>query len=231
MHPDDERLGQLLRAIRRRTGQTQAILAKAAGVPRVDVLRIEAGDTGLVALGRVRRIFEAAGGRLKLNAWFNGATADRLLDEKHARLIERAAGVLVRREWLPLSEVTFSEFGERGSIDILGCHERLGAIAVCEVKSALGSLEETNRMLDVKERLAPKIAFDRLGWRPRVVGRILIVPDEMTVRRTVERHSLTMASVYPARSREVRAWLRNPVAPMRGIWFLSDICNSDMSRG
>jgi len=229
MNSDDERLGQLLRAIRRRSGQTQAALAIAANVPRRDVIRVEAGDAGQVAVERVRLIFDASGGRLKLSAWVNGASADRLLDEGHARLLERAAQVLVRREWQPHSEVTFSEFGERGSIDLLGSYKPLRAIAVCEIKSALGSLEESNRMLDVKERLAPKITFDRLGWRPRVVGRILIVPNEMTVRRIVARHAMTMASVYPARSREVRAWLRNPVTPLRGIWFLSEVSNRDSS--
>ena len=95
-----------------------------------------------------------------------------------------------------------------------------------EIKSTFGSLEETNRALDVKERLAPKIALARFGWKPVVVGRILVVPSERTVRRVVARHAATMDALYPARSREVRAWLRMPDVPIRGIWFVSDQRNA-----
>ena len=82
-------------------------------------------------------------------------------------------------------EVSFSEFGERGSIDVFGSRRDHAAVAVCEVKSVIGSLEETNRVLDAKERLAPAIAFKRLGWRPAVVGRLLILPGDSTNRRIV----------------------------------------------
>ncbi len=75
------------------------------------------------------------------------------------------------------------------------------AIAVCEVKSVLGSLEETNRRLDVKVRLAPKIAAGQFGWRPLAIGRVLILPEDRTVRRLIALHSSTMTTLYPSRSR------------------------------
>jgi hypothetical protein len=31
-----------------------------------------------------------------------------------------------------------------------------------------------------------------------------------------------LASIYPARTREVRAWLRTPDGSIPGIWFVSD---------
>jgi len=192
---------------------------------------IEAGRAGDVALDRVRRVFAAAGGRVRVTAWWNGAAADRLLDAHHAALVEAALSVFRKRGWRTQVEVTFSEFGERGSIDILGLHPGAGALAVCEVKSALGSLEETNRTLDAKVRLAPRLAIDRFGWRPRVVGRLLILPEDGTLRRVVARHSLTMASAYPARGREVRAWLRQPDGPLRGLWFLSEVRDTDPREG
>lgn len=130
------------------------------------------------------------------------------------------------RGWQAQAEVSFSEYGERGSIDIFAARPASRAIAVCELKSAIGSLEETNRMLDVKERLAPKIALARFGWRPAYTGRLLILPDEKTVRRLIARHAATMDGLYPARSREVRAWLRQPDRALRGIWFLSDLRNA-----
>lgn len=90
MHSDDDRLGQLLRAIRRRQELTQKQLAAAAHVPVRDVIHIEDGGIGDVRVERVRRVFTAAGANARLTAWWNGAAADRLLDERHARLVERA---------------------------------------------------------------------------------------------------------------------------------------------
>lgn len=220
---DDERLGELLRAIRRRTGQTQRDLAELAGVPRRDVIAIERGEAGSVRLDRIRRVFAAANGRARLVSWWQGAAADRLVDERHAGLVERACRVLRLRAWEPAVEVTFSEYGERGSIDVLGARRSHLGVAVCEVKTAIGSLEELNRSLDAKVRLAPKLANDRFGFRPRAVGRILIVPDGSTVRRLFERHEASLRAVYPARSRAVRAWLRNPAGPISGVWFLSEV--------
>ena len=228
---NDERLGFLLRTIRRRSGLRQADISNMAAVPRRDVVLVEAGRAGDVALDRVRRMFGAADARLSVAAWWRGAAADRLLDEQHAALVERAVQVMRRRGWEAQVEVSFSEYGERGSVDILGGHATTAAVAVCEVKGSFGSLEEMHRMLDVKERLAPKLALGRFGWKPRVLGRLLIVPDQSTIRRHIDAHASTMAAVYPARGREVREWLRKPDKPLRGIWFLSGVRNRSTDSG
>jgi hypothetical protein len=193
-------------------------------------MRVEAGAVGMIQLDRVRRIFEAAGGRARLSVSWNGAAADRLLDERHAALVERTIAGLERYRWRGDPEVSFSEFGERGSIDVLGSHRRRHAIAVCEVKSELGSLEETNRALDAKVRLAQKIAIERLGWRPETVGRILIVADSSTNRRILRRHSRTMTNLYPGTTNEVKRWLRAPDEAFSGIWFLSEVPNRDRAQ-
>lgn len=228
---DDARLGRLLKLIRRRQSLTQIELGQLAGIPRRDVVSIEAGRVADVRVGRVREAFEAVGGRTRLVATWNGAAADRLLDAAHAGLVERAMTVLRQRGWAATPEVSFSEYGERGSIDIFGSLASERAIAVCEIKSDIGSLEETNRVLDMKTRLAPVIAQRVVGWRPQVVGRILILPDQPTIRRVISRHAATMDAIYLARSREVRAWLRAPSSPIRGIWFLSIGRDTDTESG
>lgn len=149
---------------------------------------VEGGEAGRVPLDRVRRIFDAVGARARMTAWWNGAAADRLLDAGHASLVEHALSILNRRGWNTAVEVSFSEFGERGSIDILAAHEPERTVAVCEIKTALGSIEETNRVLDIKVQLAPRLAATRFGWRPRVTARLLILPNDRTVRRIVDRH-------------------------------------------
>ncbi|HEY7023459.1 MAG TPA: hypothetical protein VH371_00715 [Candidatus Limnocylindrales bacterium] len=222
MHPDDERLAQTVRLIRHRLGLTQVQLASAAAVPLNDIKAIEGSRAGGVALERLRRVMEAQGGRARLVTWWNGAAADRLLDERHAALVESCVSVFRARGWRADVEVSFSEFGERGSIDVLATNEAFRAVAVCEVKSVFGSLEETNRTLDAKERLAPTIVWRRLGWRPSIVGRLLILPRTTAARNVIAAHSATMASIYPARGREVRTWLREPSGSVRAIWLVSD---------
>jgi transcriptional regulator with XRE-family HTH domain len=221
--PDDERIARLLIAIRHRSGLSQEDLARLADVPRRAIVDLEAGRGGRVALDRIRRMFDAVGGRAKLAVWWNGAAADQLLDAQHAAIVERAVGLFERRRFETHVEVSFSEFGERGSIDLLTGHPPSRAIAVCEIKSELGSLEATNRTLDAKVRLAPKLALARFGWEPRIISRLLILPERDSLRRLIARHERTMTSLYPARSREVRSWLRHPDAPIRGIWFVSNV--------
>jgi transcriptional regulator with XRE-family HTH domain len=229
MSSEDERLGRLLRLLRRRRGWRQIDLAQVAHVSRRDVLLIEAGRCGQIPLDRVRRAFAAVDARAKTTVWWNGAAADRLLDERHAGLVERALASFRRAGWETAVEVSFSDYGDRGSIDIFAARPRDRAVAITEVKSDIGSIEEMNRMLDTKVRLAPKVAFARLGWRPAVVGRLLVLPSTPTMRRIVQRHSLTMVSAYPARGREIRTWLRSPAAPISGLWFVSEVRHTDFA--
>lgn len=220
-HPDDERLGQLLRAARRRSDFTQEQLSILTGIPVKQLRRIEAGNAGGVEFDRIRSAFRGVGGRVRVTAWWNGAAADRLVDESHAAIVESAAKVFRARGWLTRPEVSFSEYGERGSVDLFAANELNRAVATCEIKSEFGSLEEMNRSFDVKVRLTPKICQRLYGWKPSVVGRILVVPNVTTIRRVIARHSATMDALYPARSREVRAWLRSPTTNVGAIWFVS----------
>jgi transcriptional regulator with XRE-family HTH domain len=222
MHPDDARLAELVRLIRRELGITQVQLASTANVPLNDVKAIEGGRAGAVRLHRLRLLLEAEGGRGRLVPWWNGASADRLLDGRHAALVERVVALLKTRGWEVHVEVSFAEWGERGSIDVLALNRHLRVALVIEVKTAIGSLEETNRVLDAKFRLAPEVIAKRFGWRPRTVARVLVLPGSSTNRRVVAEHAATMDATYPARSREVRAWLRRPDSALSGIWFVSD---------
>lgn len=206
-------------------------LAATARMPLRDLKWIESGRASDVRLGRIRALFEAIDGRARLVPIWNGAAADRLLDERHAGIGERAVRFInTLDDWATEVEVTFAEYGERGSIDLLATNRRASAALVGEVKSAIGSLEETNRMLDMKARLTPTVVEKRHGWRPRIVAKVLIVPRDMSIRRAIDNHTATMLSAYPARSHEVRAWLRRPSDPLRGIWFVSDGPNTTTIR-
>jgi hypothetical protein len=129
--------------------------------------------------------------------------------------------LLTRSGWRTFSEVTFNEFGERGSIDLLAWQPAARALLVDEIKSELGSLEGTLRSFDIKCRLAIKIAQERFGWRPVMMGRMLVLPETGVARRTVERHADVLRATLPARSRELRSWVAKPSGNVAGIWFLS----------
>ena len=218
---DDRTVGLVLRALRRRRGWTQRELGARCACSQSLVSLVEAGHVEAVQLERLRRIFGAVDARLELVPRWRGADLDRLLDAAHAEIVAEAARRLEREGWTVAIEITYSEYGERGSIDVLGLHPARRAVLVVEVKSDVPSNEATGRKLDEKARLAPKIVFDRYGWRPEVVGRLLVMPETGRLRRIAR--SPVIAAMLPADAVAVRRWLRMPSGPLAGTWFLPNI--------
>jgi hypothetical protein len=229
MHPDDVKLARSARALRRLQGRRQRDLA----VPGRSIdftRRLERGDAGGLRVDDIRAHFAGLGATVRLTAWWNGAALDRLLDERHAHVVDGGVRRLGLFGWPTIqTEVSFNEWGERGSIDLFAARPDVEAVFVGEAKSEWGSIEETIRRLDVKARLAPTISEKRFGFRPRSVGVVLIFPEDRTARRIAQRYEATLAAAYPARNRQVRRWLRRPSGPLRGLWFLSDV-DSDRAR-
>ena len=220
VHPDDVRLARIARELRRRDGRTQLEVALAASVSIETLRRIESEQASRVPLANVRALLAEYEARVRTSVWLNGADLDRLLDEDHANGVERLIELLQGFHWRALPEVSFSEWGERGSIDVLGAHDT-GFGVVAEVKSDFGSTEEMNRSLDVKARLAPKLIEERFGIRVTSVSRLLVLPDQMRLRRIAARYAATLDALYPARAREIRRWLASPSGQMNGLWFVS----------
>jgi hypothetical protein len=152
--------------------------------------------------------------------WRAGAL-ERLLDEDHARLVGFLMNEMRGLGWEVQAEVTYAEYAERGSIDVLAFHPRWQILLVIEVKTDLPSVEATLRKLDEKVRLAPGIARKRFGWTPRTVARMVALPADRTLRRRVERQASVLAAALPVRGVEVRRWLAEPVGSMAGLWFVT----------
>ncbi len=165
---------------------------------------------------------DALGARLSVLVSWQGAALDRVLDEGHSRLVGIVLARLAGWGWTTHVEVSYSEFGERGSIDILAWHAKTSTLLVIEIKTELGSVEGLLRPLDAKVRLAPGIARERFGWRAARVAALVVFPESDAVRRQVARHATVIDAALPARSREVVSWLKEPVRTVRGCWFLSD---------
>jgi len=221
------RFGRAARALRVRRGWRQGDLAGVAGVSRSQVGRIERGESRRLSVETLDRVAEALGARADLRLLWEGEGLDRLLDAAHASLVEWVVRRLGALGWDVAVEVSFSSYGERGSIDVLAFHPGRRALLVIEVKSVTPDMQAVLGGLDRKARLGPGIARER-GWEPVAVARVLVLGDTRTNRRRLEAHAATVRAVLPAGTREITSWVADPVAPApRGVWFVSDVRGRD----
>jgi transcriptional regulator with XRE-family HTH domain len=217
---DGRYVGRLLRSIREHQGKTQSEISDEAGVSQGAVSRAERGLIGELSVDVVDRIASALGASLYLDIRYQGGAAARLLDRVHAALVDHVVGSL-RRDWEIVVEYTFNEFGERGSVDVLAWHARTRTLLIVEVKSAFTDLQAMLLSLGRKLRLVPDLVRRERGWDPLAVARIVVVAGTTSNRSIVAEHPSVFGVSFPARSREIKAWLRQPSGPVAGIWFVS----------
>jgi transcriptional regulator with XRE-family HTH domain len=218
---DAARAGAAVRAVRIRKRLTQAELATAAGVSRGTISRVERGLLDGVTFGALGAICGALEIRLDLLLRWRGGELDRLLNADHASLLEAVSRRFARLlGWVAIPEVTFSIYGERGSIDILAWHAATRSLLVIELKTAIVDIHDLLATLDRKRRLAWKIARER-GWEPASVSVWVAVSDTQTNRRRVGRHETALRNVLPTRGVAVGRWLRRPSDAIAALSFLS----------
>jgi transcriptional regulator with XRE-family HTH domain len=218
---DRIRFGRSVKSLRVRRSWRQLDLAVASGLSSSSVGRIEHGKIQRMAWGDLLAVAEALDGQLGLDFRWRGGDLDRLLDAAHAAIVDSLVGVYRAAGWAVVVEATFSEFGERGSIDVLAWHESTGNVAVNEVKATIADAGRTVMGVDRKGRLAPIVAR-KLGWTCRGVSRFLVVADGATARRRVAQHAAIFRTSFPLSGRESRAWIDQPtVRPVAGLMFLS----------
>lgn len=228
---DDIRIGRVLRRLRLRKGWRQVDVAAASGISQSAVSLIERGHLATLSIRVLRGVFAAVDARDEGTISWRGGGVDRLLDERHARLVNAVARELAGLGWEVHVEVTFSEFGERGAIDILALRRSEGVALIVEIKSELIAVDDTIRRLDVKWRLAQKIIASRFGWRPTAVGRLLVIEEHSTARRRVAAHEAVLTAAFPDRGAKVRAWLRRPLGRFSGLRFVSSTTARGAVRG
>jgi transcriptional regulator with XRE-family HTH domain len=216
---DPVRFGQSIRALRRRQPWTQKELAHRAGISQASVSRAERGQAKHLTVRTIDQIAEALGARSSLRLYWHGEDLDRLLDAAHAGLVEQVVVLLAAHGWQVVPEATFSEFGERGSIDVLAFHPGHGALLIVEVKSVVPDMQAMLGGMDRKVRLAPKVAARR-GWLVRSVSRLLVLEEDRTSRRRLADHGATIAAVMPLGTRAMRRWIAKPTSPAGGVLFL-----------
>lgn len=217
---DAVRFGADVRLLRRRRGWTQEHLASEAGVSRWAVGEAEAGRGPHLAAADLIRIVTALGGYLSIRILYRGEALDRLRDRRHAGLVDALVARLRAEHWEVVTEVSFSVYGERGSIDILAFEPVTGILLIVEVKTVVPDVGGMLATIDRKVRLAPDLARER-GWDARSVARLLVLPEASTARRRIADHEATFENAFPVRNAEVNRWLRAPSGAMSGLLFLS----------
>ena len=181
-------MGRLLRLLRIRRGWRLVDLAGRTGISISSLARHERG--GIDSLRRLERYGRALDIRFELRPVGRGTDLSRTLDTEHAAIVNLLAQSLLAARARVEIEVSFSEWGERGRIDLLAAVQ--GRLLVTEAKTDIADLQDLFGLLDVKLRLAPVIGH-RLGMAGTVVA-LLAVASTPRNRAVVTAHPALFAS-------------------------------------
>jgi transcriptional regulator with XRE-family HTH domain len=218
---EDLRIGQLFRAVRRRLGWRQVDVARRAGVSQQLIASVEAGRLDELTVHTLRAIGAALQIQLPFDPRWRGGVGDALLDARHAAIVGAVVTILRLLGWSCILEYTFSQYGERGSVDIVAWHPVFRALLIIEVKSRLFDVQALFSGIDRKARLVPELLANERGWQARATGRVVVVEESRANRSAVHRNAAAFEVALPSSSREVRRWLRHPGGSLAGLWFLT----------
>jgi len=221
---DDLRLGSAIRQVRRSRGWRQIDLARRSGASQATVSRVERGHIASLSVETVRNLGAALDIRVDVVPRWRGGDLDRLLNRRHSQLHASVAHAFRTRwpAWTLVPEASFSIYGERGVIDVLGWHPGRRSVLVIELKTQIVDLNELLGTLDRKRRLGRRVASDR-GWDPLSVSAWLIVAGGRTNRRHVHDHADTIELALPDGRSRIERWLKDPVGAVAGWSFWPDI--------
>lgn len=211
---NDLRIGEWVRAERRRVGLRQSDVAALAGVSDSTVSRVENGLLSELTNGRHAQSPGAVGIDLPFAPRsLRGAAVERQIDWRHTALVEAVLKRLAGCSWESVVEYSFNHYGDRGSVDVLAWHRAGRALLVVEIKSDLRNVQETLHALDTKRRVVPRLIRSENGWDFDFVGVLMVLAD-----LRVERHASTSTLRYRL-VQFVKRWLERPQGDLRGLSF------------
>jgi transcriptional regulator with XRE-family HTH domain len=202
------RFGEEFRLIRLRAGVSQAAVARAIGVDRATICRLEAGDGSVT--DRIRaRAATALGGDFRLGLY--PATSPLIHDAAHARIVE---GLLRLRHstWRTRVEAPVPGPGRRSSDLRL---DRGDETVLFEVETHVHALEAIIR--ECEDKRAAVVAQDGLDQRIYVT---LVLPPSRHHRAVVNAHPEMIGAVFPATSAYIRQALATVGEPWPGDGIL-----------
>lgn len=176
--------------LRLRKNWRQSDVADRAGISSSAVGRHEQGRIG--SLPGFEKHAAVFGLRVDVRVVGRAGNLIRLNDEEHARIVELVAGWLRDAGFLTETEASFNEWGERGRIDLLAFDPATGTLVIVEVKTQLLDLQDLFGGLNVKGRLAARIA-ERRGWTVRRHVTVLAAANTSANRAVVREHPTLFA--------------------------------------
>ncbi len=225
---DDIRLGNTLRVLRIRKHLRQSDVARRAGVSRQLIGRVEAGAAGRYPLDTVRSISNALGARIDMNLRYRGAELDRIVNAAHADLHRELGTFLDGLDgWIWLPEVTFSQYGERGVIDILAWHPETRSLLIIELKTELVDPQGLVAVMHRRARLGSVIAHEQ-GWDPATINSWVVVRKSRAERRRLYLHERILRRAFPHDGRKMRGWLRAPHGTVSALSFWSNVTSGGL---
>jgi transcriptional regulator with XRE-family HTH domain len=214
------RIGALVRAVRLENGLRQVDLADRCGMSQRWISDLERGRIEQMSIGDITRACGALDITARLDLWWRGGDADRLLDRDHAAAIEFVVAELERDGWTCRLEYGFNQYGDRGSVDILAWHPGSRSLLIIEVKATLTDVQALLAALAKKVRVVPGLV-EREGWQPLTTSYLLVVLGSRSNRTVVARHARTFATTFPSDTQSVNGWIAAPSGVLHGLWFVS----------
>lgn len=208
----DRRTGDIYRAVadevrhqREDADVSQAALARAAGISRGHLSRVESADLE-ASIRTLTAIARALGGDLGVKLY--AGTGPAIRDRIQARMVERLLSDLHPR-WHHFVEVPVHR-PVRGVIDVvIGAPD--GLLVAVEAHSDLRRLEQQVRWAAEKSEALAETDVARFAagpdGSPVVISRLLMLRSTRRTRDLAREFRLTLAAAYPARVAEVFAAL------------------------
>lgn len=219
------RFGEEIREIRLRAGISQAALARAIGVSRSVVCRMEKGNPEVSARTRARAV-SATGGDFRISVYPGGAPL--IHDAAHAAIVE-AVLCVCGPGWRPTLESPVPGPGRRSTdirldrLDPLGRADRLdgldrpGDIVLMEIETRVRAFEAIIRACAEKRAAVADTLRAAAGQRIHVV---LVLPPTRHHRALVSAHPGIVAAAFPASHDSLALALANPEIPWPGDGIL-----------
>lgn len=197
-------IGNDLRALREDAGVTLTAAARAAGIDRAHLYRIELGERG-ASLEVLVAISTALGARLSLKAYPDAGT--RIRDRHQAAMLDALLDVLDPR-WKRLLEVAVRS-PARGYIDavLADLSSDVRLVIAAEVQSDLRRLEQQLRWAADKAESLPSASAWAFLAPPDaahpVISRLLVLRSTAVTRSVASQFPRVLETAYPARTSDI----------------------------
>lgn len=202
------RFGEEFREIRLRAGVSQAAVARAVGVARSVICRVEQGDPNVSPRIRARAA-AVLGADIRISIYPEAAPL--IHDAAHAGIVESLLQ-LSHPRWHVTVEAPVPGPGRRSS-DIR-LDQALDTVVI-EVESHVRALEAI-----IREGAEKRIAVAATMSPDRRIHVVLVLPPTRHHKALVAAHPRIVATAYPASSEALRFALTDPVAPWPGDGIL-----------